>query len=80
MNFNKIYALGLRHLYLISNSFPRVLDLIYWPTVQIFLWGFISKFFTLSSEYYSNTVGIILTAAERPCFTVIFKVDNALTG
>ena len=63
MNFNKIYALGLRHLYLIANSFPRVLDLIYWPTVQIFLWGFISKFFTLNSEYYSNTVGIILTAA-----------------
>ena len=63
MNFNKIYALGLRHLYLIMNSFPRVLDLIYWPTVQIFLWGFISKFFTLNSEYYNNTVGIILTAA-----------------
>ena len=63
MNFNKIYALGLRHLYLIMNSFPRILDLIYWPTVQIFLWGFISKFFTLNSEYYSNTVGVILTAA-----------------
>ncbi len=63
MNFNKIYALGLRHLYLISNSFPRVLDLIYWPTVQIFLWGFISKFFTENSEYYSDTVGVILTAA-----------------
>ena len=36
MNFNKIYALALRHLYLISNSFPRIIDLIYWPTVQIF--------------------------------------------
>ena len=45
------------------NSFPRVLDLIYWPTVQIFLWGFISKFFTLNSEYYNNTVGVILSAA-----------------
>ena len=63
MDLSKIYALGLRHLYLIMNSFPRVIDLIYWPTVQIFLWGFISKFFTLNSEYYSNTVGIILTAA-----------------
>ncbi len=63
MNFNKIYALGLRHLYLISNSLPRILDLIYWPTVQIFLWGFISKFFTLNSDYYSNTIGVILTAA-----------------
>ncbi len=63
MNFNKIYALGLRHLYLISNSFPRILDLIYWPTVQIFLWGFISKFFTQNSDYYNDTVGVILTAA-----------------
>ena len=63
MNFSKIYALGLRHLYLISNSLPRILDLIYWPTVQIFLWGFISKFFTLNSDYYSDTIGVILTAA-----------------
>ncbi len=63
MNFSKIYALGLRHIYLIMNSFPRVLDLIYWPSVQIFLWGFISKFFTLNSAYYNNTVGVILTAA-----------------
>ena len=63
MNWNKIYALSLRHIYLIKGSFPRILDLIYWPTIQIFLWGFISKFFTLSSSYYNNTVGIILSAA-----------------
>ena len=47
VNWNKIYALSLRHIYLIKGSFPRILDLIYWPTIQIFLWGFISKFFTL---------------------------------
>ena len=63
MRFNQIYALSLRHVYLICNSLPRIIDLIYWPTVQIFLWGFISKFFTLNSDYYSNTVGVILTAA-----------------
>ena len=63
MNWNKIFALSLRHIYLVKGSFPRILDLIYWPTIQIFLWGFISKFFTLSSSYYNNTVGIILSAA-----------------
>ena len=63
MNHSKIFALSLRHIYLIKGSFPRILDLIYWPSVQIFLWGFISKFFTLSSSYYENTVGIILSAA-----------------
>ena len=63
MRWHKIYALSLRDIYLIKSSFPRILDLIYWPSIQIFLWGFISKFFTLSSSYYNNTVGIILTAA-----------------
>ena len=63
MSWNKIFALSLRHIYLIKGSFPRILDLIYWPTIQIFLWGFISKFFTLNSTIYENTVGIILSAA-----------------
>jgi len=63
MNFKKILGLSLRHLYLINSSFPRILDLIYWPSIQIFVWGFISKFFTLNSEYFNNTVGIILSAA-----------------
>ncbi len=63
MNWNKIFALSLRHVYLIKGSFPRILDLIYWPSIQIFLWGFISKFFTLSSTFYENTVGVILSAA-----------------
>ena len=63
MNWNKIFAFSLRHIYLIKGSFHRILDLIYWPTIQIFLWGFISKFFTLNSTYYENTVGIILSAA-----------------
>ena len=63
MKFNRMYGLSLRHIYLIKGSFPRILDLIYWPTIQIVLWGFISKFFTLHSSYYNHTVGIILSAA-----------------
>ena len=63
MSLTRMYGLFLRHFYLITRSFPRVLDLVYWPTIQIFLWGFISKFFTLSSSYFENTVGIILSAA-----------------
>jgi len=63
MKFHRIYALSIRHLYLIKGSFPRILDLIYWPTIQIILWGFISKFFTMYSDYYNNTIGVILSCA-----------------
>ena len=58
-----MYALSLRHIYLIKGSLPRILDLIYWPTIQIVLWGFISKFFTLHTDLYNHTVGIILSSA-----------------
>ncbi len=63
MKISRMYALSLRHLYLIKGSFPRILDLIYWPTIQIILWGFISKFFSMYSDYYSNTIGVILSCA-----------------
>ena len=63
MKFHRIFALFLRHFYLIKGSFPRILDLIYWPTIQIILWGFISKFFTMYSDFYNHTVGVILSAA-----------------
>ena len=63
MKFHRMYALSIRHLYLIKSSFPRILDLIYWPTIQIILWGFISQFFTMHSDYYNNTIGVILSCA-----------------
>ena len=63
MKFHRMYALSLRHIYLIKGSLPRILDLIYWPTIQIVLWGFVSKFFTLHTDLYNHTVGIILSSA-----------------
>ena len=63
MKFHRMYALSLRHIYLIKGSLPRILDLIYWPTIQIVLWGFISKFFTLHTDLYNHTVRIILSSA-----------------
>ena len=63
MNITRIYGLFLRHFYLITRSFPRILDLIYWPSIQITLWGFISNFFAAHSSYYSGAVGVILSCA-----------------
>ena len=63
MNLIRIYGLFLRHFYLITRSFPRILDLIYWPSIQITLWGFISNFFAEYSSYYNGVVGVILSCA-----------------
>ena len=63
MSLTRIYGLFLRHFYLITRSFARILDLVYWPSIQITLWGFISNFFATHTTYYNNAVGVILTCA-----------------
>lgn len=37
----RIQAIWLRQWRLFSGSWPRVVDLMYWPTVQILIWGFL---------------------------------------
>jgi ABC-2 type transport system permease protein len=42
----RIWGLMYRHLALFRRSWPRVLDLAYWPILQMVIWGFTSRFFT----------------------------------
>ena len=41
---DRVAAMVTRYLYLLRSSWPRVLDLIYWPTVQMLTWGFIQTY------------------------------------
>ena len=40
----RVAAMVTRYLYLLRSSWPRLLDLVYWPTVQMVTWGFIQSF------------------------------------
>lgn len=40
----RVGALVLRNLYLLRASWPRLLELVYWPTVQMLMWGFMQSF------------------------------------
>lgn len=58
----RIGALGLRYLYLLRSSWPRVLEMSYWPTVQVLMWGFITQFFSTHSTYLVQAFGVLLSA------------------
>ena len=58
----RIYAMVLRYVYLLRRSWPRVLELIYWPAVQLILWGFISKFFATNSTWVAQASGVLMVA------------------
>ncbi len=51
-----------RHAYLLLGSWPRLLDLVYWPTVQMILWGFITQFLVGQSGWVAQAAGVFLSA------------------
>lgn len=58
----RIGAVLLRHWYLIAGSWPRFLDLCYWPIVQMIMWGFIQTFMMRQSSFFAQAGGILLGA------------------
>ena len=49
----RIGALALRYLYLLRSSRVRIVELAYWPTVQMILWGFITRYLAGHSDVLS---------------------------
>ncbi|HEX3863102.1 MAG TPA: ABC transporter permease [Stellaceae bacterium] len=52
----------LRYLYILRSSWPRTLELLYWPTLQMLIWGFMSQFFYQNSSYVARAFGVLLAA------------------
>jgi ABC-2 type transport system permease protein len=48
-SMGRISALLLRYVYLLRSSWPRVIEIAYWPTMQMIIWGFVSRHFSSSS-------------------------------
>lgn len=57
---NRVAALVLRYIHLMLGSWPRLLELTYWPTVQLILWGFISQFLRGNSSYVAQAGGVLM--------------------
>ena len=62
ISFRRIGAMVLRYVYLLRGSWPRIIELAYWPTVQMILWGFISQFFTTHSSWVAQAAGVLIAA------------------
>jgi ABC-2 type transport system permease protein len=58
----RIAAMVLRYWYLLRSSVPRVLELIYWPTVQMLTWGFLQLYLVNNAGYFARAGGIFIGA------------------
>ncbi len=58
----RIGAMVLRYVYLLRGSWPRIVELAYWPLMQVVLWGFISKFLATNSTWVAQGAGVLIGA------------------
>ncbi len=62
MKLHRINGLMMRHLYLYKRSVPRLMDIFYWPVMELLLWGFISAFIDKLNIGGFNAVTVLIGA------------------
>ncbi len=62
MKWHRIRALLIRHLYLYKRSVPRLMDIFYWPVMELLLWGFLSLYINKLNLGGFNAITILLGA------------------
>ncbi len=60
MNLRRVFAIFLRQLYLYRRSFTRILDVFYWPTVDLLLWGFVTLYLEKAGAQMPQYVSFFL--------------------
>lgn len=59
-SLNRIAAMTVRYCYLLRSSWLRLLELAYWPTMQLLVWGFLYTFLYSSDSGFAQTAGLLL--------------------
>lgn len=62
ISWRRIGAMVVRYVYLLRSSWPRVLELIYWPAVQMLMWGFLQLYIAQNAGYFARAGGTFIGA------------------
>lgn len=58
----RIAAMMLRYWYLLRSSWPRLIDLVYWPAVQMITWGFLQYYIANNAGFFARAGGTFIGA------------------
>lgn len=62
MKLHRIYAMILRHLYMMRRNIDKLTDTFYWITLDVFIWGITSVYFQRFSGDFQGVVFTIMSA------------------
>jgi ABC-2 type transport system permease protein len=59
-SLRRIVALVRRYVYLLRSSGVRLVELIYWPFLQMLTWGFLQSYLAETSNPYAQAAGVLI--------------------
>lgn len=62
ISMRRIGAMALRYWYLLRSSWPRLLELTYWPAVQMLMWGFLQSYIGQNAGFFARAGGTFIGA------------------
>ena len=60
LSMGRIGAMILRYWYLLMSSWPRLLELLYWPALQIITWGFLQLYIAQNANFFARAGGTLI--------------------
>jgi ABC-2 type transport system permease protein len=61
-SLGRVGAMTLRYWYLLRSSWPRLLELVYWPTMQMLVWGFLQLYLARNTSSLAHISGTLIGA------------------
>lgn len=61
-SLHRVAAMVRRYWYLLISSWPRLLDLVYWPAVQMLMWGFLQLYVSKNVGFAAGAAGTFIGA------------------
>jgi ABC-2 type transport system permease protein len=58
----RVWAMVLRYWYVIRSSWPRTAELVYWPLVQMLMWGFLQSYLAQTASFAAKAAGLFIGA------------------
>ena len=74
----RVAAMMLRYWYLLRSSWPRLVELVYWPTVQMITWGFI-QYYVMQNAGFFVRAGVS-SSSMRPRFMMMTRSHSRSTS
>jgi ABC-2 type transport system permease protein len=59
-SWGRIWGMVLRYWYVIRSSWPRTAELIYWPLVQMLMWGFLQSYLAQTASFAAKAAGLFI--------------------